>query len=121
MITALEKTMELADAGVSERELKAILRKISYDGVNSISKKVRNLFDVNLAVFQGSAASLKYIDEVLGGEAERNKKVGYIPEGTITLGEIAHIIDNRNKKNEKEDVLLKDFKIDSVTQDEEER
>ena len=120
-VTALEKTMELADAGVSERELKAILRKISYDGVNSISKKVRNLFDVNLAVFQGSAASLKYIDEVLGGEAERNKKVGYIPEGTITLGEIAHIIDNRNKKNEKEDVLLKDFKIDSVTQDEEER
>lgn len=104
-VTALKDVTELGKAGVSNQELRAILRKISYDGVHSISGKVSDVFKGRLDIFQDAAETLLYLDYLLGGEEERKKVVEHslqeisdidVREGEVkaVLGETARAIES---------------------------
>lgn len=93
-VTAFGKAAELGKAGVSGQELMAIARKISYDGVSSISERVANEFNVRLDTFQDAASTLQYLDYLLGGEENRKT----IVRQKITFGEIKKATDKHEKE-----------------------
>ena len=97
-VTALLKTVQLGKAGISGQELQAIARKTSYDGVHSVSENVSNVFKgERLDVFQDAAETLQYLDYLLGGQDEREKRVKQSKD-KITLGDIGRVIDKRKNK-----------------------
>lgn len=97
-VTALLKTVQLGKAGISGQELQAIARKTSYDGVHSVSKNVSSVFKgARLDVFQDAAETLQYLDYLLGGQDEREKRVKQSKD-KITLGDIGRVIDKRKNK-----------------------
>ena len=97
-VTALLKAVQLGKAGISGQELQAIARKTSYDGVHSVSKNVSSVFKgERLDVFQDAAETLQYLDYLLGGQDEREKRVKQSKD-KITLGDIGRVIDKRKNK-----------------------
>ena len=97
-VTALLKTVQLGKAGISGQELQAIARKTSYDGVHSVSENVSSVFKgARLDVFQDAAETLQYLDYLLGGQDEREKRVKQSKD-KITLGDIGRVIDKRKNK-----------------------
>lgn len=80
-VSALKGATDFAKVGLSKKELNAIQRKISYNGVYGISKKVQQATEgMKLFTIQNSADGLLFIDEILGGSDRRKEIVSKLEE-----------------------------------------